>query len=106
MQLVDGALAGLDLVLYFEGKKLVVIIDAITGFNIGNEPCVMSREQLVKQTSIKRYDHASGLLYLLHVLPDVITGPMPDIFILGIQGAVTDTLIVETTKKCLDILTI
>ena len=85
VDLIDGGLAGLDLLQYLEGMERVVIIDSISGFGANGDIRMFSAVEVAKAAD-PCFDHAAGLPYLLSVLPEVCDGTVPEIWVLGIEG--------------------
>jgi hydrogenase maturation protease len=86
LELIDGGLAGLDLLRFVEGSERVVFVDAVTGFGDSRCVVVLDGEEGARYAGAS-YDHYGGLSYLLRMLPAVLEGAMPEIFIVGVQGS-------------------
>jgi hydrogenase maturation protease len=102
VEVIDGGLAGLDLLRFVEGAEQVVFVDSVSGFGQSNSgkqdancKIVVLDAANIASVAANRYDHAAGLAYLLHVLPEVCDSPVPPIVLVGIEGhpdeRVTDT---------------
>jgi hydrogenase maturation protease len=85
VDVVNGGLAGLDLLRFVEGAERVVFVDAVTGFGRSGEVVVFRASEAVREPS-GAYDHSAGLAYLLRVLPEVCEGAVPGVFVVGIEG--------------------
>ena len=87
IELIDGGLAGLDLLRYLEGAEQVVFVDSVSGAQRGdlNTVLILAEEQVAALAS-SRYDHSAGLAYLLRILPEVCDEPLPQVTLVGIEG--------------------
>jgi hydrogenase maturation protease len=102
VDVVDGGLAGLDLLRYVEGAKRVVFVDAVSGFARSGEVIALPAGD-VAHAGPAWYDHAAGLTYLLRLLPDVCEGTIPEIFVVGIEGNADDDTIAAAADVSLRI---
>jgi hydrogenase maturation protease len=102
VQVVDGGLAGLDLLPFVEGAKRVVFVDAVAGFGRPGEPIVL-RASEAAQGITTRYNHAAGLAYLLRVLPYVCKKARPEISVVGIEGNPDEEAIAAAAEMALRI---
>src|SRR5512136_192553 len=87
LELIDGGLAGLDLLRYLEGAEMVVFVDSVSGAQRGdlNTALILAEEEVAALAS-SRYDHSAGLAYLLRILPQVCEGALPQVRLVGIEG--------------------
>jgi hydrogenase maturation protease len=71
LEVIDGGLAGLDL-LRFVGADRLVFVDSLQGFGAPGELIVWGAPDLARNLpadpASARYDHAAGLAYLLRVI--------------------------------------
>jgi hydrogenase maturation protease len=86
VEVLDGGLAGLDLLRWIEGCERVVFIDGVCGFAAPGEVVVLERAQAAAAAP-GGYDHAAGLAYLLQVLPAVCEGAVPEVRVVGLEGS-------------------
>lgn len=84
VQVIDGGLAGLDLLRFVEGAERVVFVDRVAG--LGREKVVVMDALEAAAEGPDGYDHAAGLTYLLRVLPAVCEGVLPDVLLVGLEG--------------------
>jgi hydrogenase maturation protease len=84
LELIDGGLAGLNLLGCLEGARQVVLVDSVSGYG-DNRVHVLAEEEVASLASCQ-YDHSAGLAYLLRVLPEVCEGPIPRVKLVGIEG--------------------
>ncbi len=104
VELIDGGLAGLDLLRLIEGMEKVVFVDAMSGF------CDPGEMKLLKAGEVagladNSFNHSSGLPYLLGVLPLVGDGIMPEIFVVGIEGVSGEETIKRASTLVLNTIT-
>jgi hydrogenase maturation protease len=86
VDLVDGGLAGLDLLPLVEECHRVVFVDNVIGFDAQDGVIVLGPAEAAEFAS-PAYDHGAGLAYLLKVMPGVIEGPLPEVFLVGVEDA-------------------
>jgi hydrogenase maturation protease len=87
IELVEGGLAGLNLLPLLEQGGRVVFVDAVRGFAQEGEIVVLSYREILQSPGQFRFGHDAGLPYLLAVLPKVCDGELPeDIVLLGLEG--------------------
>jgi hydrogenase maturation protease len=85
--LVEGGTAGLNLLCHLEQAKIVVFVDAVSGFTRPGHMVVLTRQQVQAACPKPVYGHSAGIAYLLAVLPRVCQGPLPEeIFLVGLEG--------------------
>ena len=99
VELVDGGTRGLDLLPFFDGARLVLLIDQVEGFNPEDGVALLCGEDLQRATE-KRFDHQAGIGYLLQLLPQVCDIAPPEVRMIGIEGCLTE----QKTAHCLRIL--
>lgn len=92
--LVEGGLAGLDLIRFVDGWEEAIFVDTVDGF--GPAGCVRLLEAgEIAACAGGHHDHAAGLPYLLRMLPAVCEGQPPRVRVVGIEGPLTDALLEE-----------
>jgi hydrogenase maturation protease len=100
VEIIDGGLAGLDLVRLIEGTERIVFVDSITGSR--QKVSIFSADTLRESIAFNpRYDHASGLEYLLQVLPVACEGALPEVFVVGVEGAADEDTIALAAQTSL-----
>ncbi|MBI4494554.1 MAG: hydrogenase maturation protease [Chloroflexi bacterium] len=92
VQVIDGGLAGLDLLRFIEGAERVVFVDRVAGFGGPEEVLILDAAEVATVGGV-RYDHAAGLAYLLGVLPEVCEGALPEVLLVGVEGPPDDALV-------------
>ena len=87
IELVEGGLAGLNLLPLLERGGRVVFVDAVRGFAQAGDIVVLSHREILQAPGQFHFGHEAGLAYLLTVLPKVCDGELPeDIVLLGLEG--------------------
>lgn len=99
LEVIDGGLAGLNLLRFVEDADQVVFVDAMTGFE--EDLKLMDAEQASEYADI-RADHANSLAYLLKSLPHLLEGTMPEVTVLGIQGIPSGNKIKQAARMGLN----
>ena len=88
IEVIDGGLAGLDLLGRIEGARRVVFVDAVVGYRETNGLVVL-RGAEVAEIADEAFGHGAGLPYLLRVVPLVLEGAIPELYVVGLQGKPT-----------------
>ena len=102
IKLVEGGLAGLNLLPLLEQGGRVVFVDAIRGFTQPGEIMLFNHKEIVRTMGDSHFDHGSGLAYLLTVLPKVCDGDLPEeVALVGLEGECTTKKIIEAAKLSL-----
>ncbi len=102
IEVIDGGLAGLNLLRYFDGAIRVIIVDAVTGFRSSGGVFALTARDAQRHADTE-FDHNAGIAYCLRMLPHVHEGRLPEIFLVGIQGAATPDIISTAAGMSLDI---
>jgi len=102
VEIVDGGLAGLNLLRYLEDGRQVVFVDAVSGFAPAGELTVIDGDAIARQAT-GRYDHEAGLPFLLHVLPAVVDNPPPRIRLVGCEGRASDGAVLDAARLSLQL---
>lgn len=85
VELIDGGLAGLNLLRLLEGAKRVVFVDRTVGLGAVDEIVVLDAAR-VAALAEGPFQHSAGLPYLLRMLPAVCEGPLPEIWLVGVEA--------------------
>lgn len=94
IELVEGGLAGLNLLPLLEQGGRVVFVDAVKGFAGAGEIVLLNHRQILQIPSHLHFGHDAGLPYLLAVLPKVCDGELPEeIVLLGLEGRCSEETI-------------
>lgn len=86
VELVEGALRGLDLVGLVEGSERVAFVDSVSGWAEPGEVVVLDGADLEAVEPV-RYGHAAGFAYLLRALPHLLGRPVP-LRVIGLEAPV------------------
>ncbi len=101
VDIIDGGLCGLNLLREIEGRRRVVFVDALSGIGEAGEIVVLDRDAVAAYAG--DYGHAAGLPYLLHMLPQVCDGPVPDIALVGASGRLDETALQALARRSLEV---
>lgn len=102
IEVIDGGLAGLNLLRFIHDAYRVVFIDAVNGFRPSGGVFVLDTEDASRHADTI-FDHSSGLSYCLRVLPEVHDGKLPEIFVVGIEGTPDTDKILKAAELSLKI---
>lgn len=102
IEVIDGGLAGLNLLRLIHGADRVVFVDAVNGFRPSGGVMVLDTEDASKNADTT-FGHNAGLAYCLRVLPEVHNGKLPDIFVVGIEGTTDPDKILNAAEISLKI---
>lgn len=100
VEVIDGGVAGLDLLRFIEGAERVVFVDGISGFGCEGEAVVIERSEAAA-TAGTAYDHTAGLAYLLRVLPEVLPASLPPITVVGLEGKASGAVVERAAELSL-----
>jgi hydrogenase maturation protease len=101
VELIEGGTAGLRLLPALEGCDLVVFVDAVCGFLPA--PGIITLEPADLHGPNDDLGHGAGLPALLAAARHVLDTPLPEIFIVGIEGQCDDSLRAEAALRCLSL---
>ena len=105
--LIEGGLAGLNLLPHLEQGGKVVFVDAIAGFGKEGSIVVLDQDSLMQQAQLNNYGHEAGVPYLLSVLPHVNDGELPEeIILLGLQGKCKQQMIEDAALLSIQLATL
>ncbi len=90
IEIIDGGMAGLNLLPLLERGGRVVFVDAVRGFAGPGEVVMLERREIVSGAGCDHFDHNAGLASVLTVLPRVCDGDLPEeIVLVGLEGECT-----------------
>lgn len=92
VEVVDGGLAGLNLLRFVDGAEHVVFVDAVCGFAPPGGLVVLEGDEVAALAG-ERYDHGAGLPYLLRMLPAACAGRVPRVQLVGVEAPASEPLI-------------
>jgi len=102
VEIVDGGLAGLNLLRYLEDGRQVVFVDAVSGFAPIGEITVIDGDTIARQAT-GSFGHEAGLPFLLRVLPAVVDNPPPRIRLVGCEGSASDGAVLDAARLSLQL---
>ncbi len=106
VNIIEGGLAGLNLLPHLEEGGRVVFVDAVAGFAKQGEIALLHRKDIVSNLSDAHFDHGTGLAYVLTVLPWVCDGKLPEELILvGLEGICSPQMIERAARLSMTIAT-
>ena len=87
VEVVEGGLAGLNLLPFLENADRIVFVDTVSGFGEPGSLVILDHETLLNTPHDDYYSHETGLVYMLKVLPKVAEGNLPEeIVLVGLEG--------------------
>ena len=90
IEIIEGGLAGLNLLPLLEQGGRVVFVDAVCGFTEPGHIVLLDNNEILNAFDQYHFDHEAGLAYLLAVLPKVCDGELPEeIVLVGLEGECT-----------------
>ncbi len=104
IEVIDGGLAGLNLLRFMYGADRIVFIDAVNGFKPFDGVIVLNAKDASRHADTI-FGHSAGLAYCLRVLPEVHDGKLPEIFVVGIEGDTDPDKILKAAKISIKIAT-
>lgn len=102
VELIDGGLSGLNLLGLLENVDYVIFVDSVEGF-LPDGGVVIAEDPVLDLEWQTSHDHSSGLAYLLRSAAVALDGPMPGIYLVGMEGKMTSGLCQEAAQKCLQL---
>jgi len=98
IHLVEGGLAGLNLLPHLESGGRVVFVDSMQGIAAPGTVTMLDWQEIIKMPVNPHFGHETGLAYLLSVLPNVCDGRLPEeIALVGLEGVCSDQMIETAT---------
>lgn len=98
LELIDGGLAGLDLLSLVESSERVIFVDGTRGLTEPGRVAVYTAREIAEIAS-PHYDHAAGLPFLL-LCSVTLTSP-PEIHVVGLEEPSNDEAITEAADLSL-----
>jgi len=105
VMVIDGGLAGLDLLGLLEGSERAVFVDQVSGFGPRGAVIALTPGDIEATAGEgKGFGHASGLPFLLRCLPRACEPPPREVAIVGLEGLlVPDSSIDAAAALCLEL---
>lgn len=104
VEVIDGGLGGLNLAPVVEGARRIVFVDQVTGFGRPGEVLVLKGSDMVTSPP-PSYGHADGLAYLLHALPVMCAGDLPEVTLVGVEGSADEQAIEMMARTAMRLVT-
>ncbi|MEN8188744.1 MAG: hydrogenase maturation protease [Thermodesulfobacteriota bacterium] len=101
VELVDGGLAGLNLLSLFEGCRRIVVVDRVDGFGRPGEVLKLGWDDYA-QGSYVEYGHSSALHYLLLCLPSLGIVPATEVLLVGAEDSGQPSVIAKAAEIVLE----
>lgn len=98
VEVIDGGIAGLNLLGLVEGAERVVFVDAVTGFFPQGVVILPARAIPPPHAA---FDHAAGVEYLFSLIPQVCDNPPAELYLVGLEGAADAALIARAGQASL-----
>lgn len=99
VEVIDGGLAGLNLLGLVDGCSCVVFVDSLEGFSPHPDVFVLQASEVPPAPVL--YDHGAGIEYLFTMIPRVCDHAPQDLFLVGIEGSLDDQLIARAAEASL-----
>ena len=103
VELIDGGLSVLNLLGLINGVDNLIFVDSIKGYDSAENVIIMDINEIINLTDCSTLNHASGLLYLLNVIPELYKSSQPLVSLVGIQGAPNQHLIKKAANASLQL---
>jgi len=85
VELIDGGIAGLDLLRWLEGAQRVVFVDSVSGLETQQGVTVLQGEEVAAMAGGAQ-GHAAGIPELLRLAPAVCEPPLPEVLLVGVEA--------------------
>lgn len=102
IEVVDGGLAGPNLLLLVESTKRVVFVDQVSGFGTEGAVLTLGTDELCDNAE-SRLSHGGGLPYLLKTLEAGCQVSPPEVLVVGIEGSADEEVIDKAAGLALDL---
>jgi len=101
VEIIDGGLAGIDLLHHFEDSDRVVVVDRVHGFGQPGELLIIAWDEIVQSKGVE-YGHSAGLQYLLLCLPALGLIPQVEVILVGLDGPADRAVIASAARMALE----
>ncbi len=99
VDIIEGGIAGLNLLPLLERGGRVIFIDAVSGFTQPGHVTIIDQEEILTSKTTQHHGHEAGLAYLLTVLPLVAEGDLPtETLLVGLEGSLSGQMIEEAAN--------
>lgn len=100
VELVDGGIAGLNLLPCFDHVKQVIVVDALKGFGKAGKLLELSPEQAIFEED-QPLGHGTGLPTLLRLMELSCESDIPSVTIVGVEVPADEQSVKETARRVL-----
>ena len=97
VEIIDGGLAGLNLLCHLDDGRPALFVDNVAGYVAAGELVVIEGDELARLPT-GPYGHAAGLPFLVQVLPQVAAKPPRSIRLLGCEGVATNATVTTAAR--------
>lgn len=98
VQVIDGGIAGLNLLNVFDDCERLIFVDSVAHDAASDAVLVLQGDELV--TSEAAYHHASGLGYVLQADKAIRSNDFPRVFLVGAGAQANDDVVAEAAQRC------
>jgi hydrogenase maturation protease len=99
-ELVDGGIAGLNLLRWFDGVERVIVVDALEGFGAGGTVHELDGGEVAAMEA-GGFGHGSGLSSLLRMAEIACEGATPKVVVVGVETPADGASVREAARRVL-----
>jgi hydrogenase maturation protease len=99
-ELVDGGIAGLNLLRWFDGVERVIVVDALEGFGAGGTVHELDGGEVAAMEA-GGFGHGSGLSSLLRMAEIASEGATPKVVVVGVETPADGVSVQEAARRVL-----
>jgi hydrogenase maturation protease len=104
VEVIEGGLAGLNLLPLLEQGGRVVFVDAVQNLAQEGELTLLDGHDLGALARADHYGHDGGLAYLLGALPHVCEGTLPtEMVLIGLEGKCSTSVLEQAALLSLEV---
>ncbi len=93
VEIIDGGIAGLNLLGLIDGTERIVFVDSVSGYAEPGRTVVLTPDQVPLPETV--YDHGAGLSYLFTVLSQACDRAPSEVYLVGIEGPAGEAAIAD-----------
>jgi len=102
VEVVDGGLAGIDLLRWVERTERVIFVDAVAGFGAAGDVVMLDQRAIERLPAPPRWGHDGGLAYLLRLIPALYPpAERPELAVVGAEGEASEETVDAVAELCL-----
>ena len=101
VELIDGGIAGLDLLRWIEGARRVVFVDAVSGLEATDGVTVLRGAEVASlaEGADAACGHAAGIPALLRLAPLVCDPPLPEVLLVGVEAGAGPAALARAAER-------